>query len=98
VWETVARYAEVYYGSSTGTAASEAKFEAPFSFQFPHATAGQNLILSAQRFSFQTATATPDPGGDPLTVPIAGSVERPASGSIATAVVNNAVATYPTGT
>lgn len=95
VWEAVGRYAEVYYGSAAGTAASSTQFIAPFSFVFPHVTAGHSLTLAAQRFAFQSAGATPDPGGDPLRVPIAGTVERPTSGSIATVTIGNAVATYP---
>ena len=97
VWENVQNYAKIYYGSTTGTVAAETRYEATggFSFAFPHATAGYSFTVSAQRFAFQEATATPDPGGDPLMMPIAGSVERPASGSILTASIINGVATYP---
>lgn len=94
VWETVNRYAEMYYGSSGGTTASPTQFEAPINFVFPHATAGQSLTISAPRFKFGTGQPTPDPGGDPMRLPIAGSIERPASGSIATAAIANAVASY----
>jgi hypothetical protein len=98
VWEDVQNYAKVYYGSGSGTTAAESRYEATggFSFAFPHATAGYSLTLTAPRFAFQEATATPDPGGDPLTMPIAGSVERPTGGaSILTGTVINGIATYP---
>ena len=95
VWENVGRYAKTVYGSASGTDPAETSYEAAFSFGFPHSTAGQSLTLAAPRFRFDAANPTPDPGGDPLMLPIAGTVERPNTGSILTATVANGVATYP---
>ena len=95
VWEDVVQYAKIIYGSGAGTTPAQATYEAGFSFTFPHPTAGHSLVISTTRFSFSATNPVPDTGNDPLMLPIAGSVERPASGSILTAVVNNAVATYP---
>jgi hypothetical protein len=95
VWESVARYAEVIYGAAAGTTPSETQYETDFEFVFPHETTGHELTLTVPNFRFTEATATPSTGSDPLMVPIAGTVERPSSGSIVTVAVANAVATYP---
>lgn len=95
VWESVARYAKTVYGSASGTEPATTSYEAAFSFGFPHATTGHSLTLSAPRFRFDASNPTPNTGGDPLMLPIAGTVERPATGSILTGAVGNGVASYP---
>ena len=99
VYTSVSRYAEVYYGAAAGTTPTETVFEATLSFQFgPFAatSAGTKAIkLDLQRALFTGATAEADPGGDPLNLSVSGAAGRPASGSIATVTVKNAVASYP---
>jgi hypothetical protein len=91
--ENVARYAQVITGTTTGTTATEVLHEGPIAFEFPHEDA-HTLTLAAPRFKFTEVTANPSTGSDPLLMPVAGTVEKPSSGSILTLTTENDVAAY----
>lgn len=93
VYTDVTRYAKVYYGSGTGTSPSETVYTGALNFKFGKAY-GPRLEIDVPKAGFTGATANPDPGGDPLRLPVAWSAYRPASGDITTAKVRNDVASY----
>ena len=97
-WEQVfanaTRYNDFLYSGSTPR---QTVREMPVKFEFldPATPAQKALTLEIPRVGMSPSSVNPDPGGDPLRLPVAGQAYRPVSGSIATAIVKNAVATYP---
>lgn len=92
----IARYAKSVYGAAAGTTLAQTMYEGTLKFDFGALSgAGPGLSLNIPRALFSPTNPTPDTGGDPLRLPVAGIAGRPiGGGNVLSADVYNDVATY----
>lgn len=93
VYESVARYAQVYYGAPAGTSPTLTVFETTLSLRFGPAY-GPYIKFTMPRALLTEATSDPDPGGAPMMLSVAGGADRPQAGNILDVEVQNDVLNY----
>ncbi len=95
VWTNYDAYRATFYGATAGTAASATIVSGSIDFTFPSTnSATHTLQIQVPSVALMVNDAPqPDASGGPFTFSIDGMGLRPASGSIATVVTKNAVAT-----
>lgn len=100
VWDSTAAYKAfkaTYYGSTTGTTSSQSVVMGALDLTFPSGpatNAGRTLQVQVQNASIRVPDPPDaDPSGGPLTMTHTLLTAKPASGSIATVVAKNSIAT-----
>lgn len=91
IFETLDEYNKFHYGTSTGTATSKTLFTTTADFQFDNG-ANNQVKFTLPTIAYEEFPVEPNTGGDPIIVPVRAVSQRPASGSIVTAVVKNQTA------
>lgn len=91
IFETLAEYNKFHYGSAAGTQVSNSIFTTSAAFTFTKGT-NNEVAFSLPSIAYEEFPVDPDPGGDPIVVPVRAAAQR--TSPIITATVKNQVATY----
>jgi hypothetical protein len=89
IFDNLTEYNKFHTGSGTGTAQTNTVYTTDLDFLFTR-TALQSLQLTLSKVAYEEFPVDPDPGGDPIVVPVRARFQR--SGTF-TAVVKNQTAT-----
>lgn len=93
IFETLTEYNKFHYGGAAGTAQTQAIYTTSADFQFDNG-ANNQIKFTLPTIAYEEFPVEPNVAGDPVVASVRAVAQRPASGSIITAVVKNQVATY----
>ena len=91
IFETLDEYNKFHFGGAAGTQVSPNIFTTSASFTFTK-SATNEVAFTLPSIAYEEFPVDPDPGGDPIVVPVRAAAQR--TTPIVTAVVKNQVATY----
>jgi hypothetical protein len=93
IFESLAEYNKFHYGGASGTAVSPTIYTTSADFQFDNG-ANNQVKFTLPTIAYEEFPVEPNTGGDPIVASVRAVAQRPASGSIVTALVKNQVALY----
>lgn len=82
-------YRAFFYGSDVGTVLSPVVAMHAFDFTFTRVAVNTLLQILAPQVEYASVPIDADPGGAPIEVAVSGTVERPAGGTILTAIAKD---------